>query len=315
MRGLLLVLLLATTAAAGAAERRDALGAIDTCLAQLERGLDVGYRRISARCPDLATTLSASPWAASLPRNWNKPDNRLSAAGLEELRTLIARESARSAPAPELHVTRVAGVLAALSAPQQERRGWWTRFKDWLRELLARRPEQSEAGWLRQWLGELKLSDALIDAVSLGALALVMLLAGAIIVNELRIAGLLKARHGARPESAQAASSEEALTLRDIDRAAPSQRPRLLLELIAARLGRQERLPPARSLTVHELTRAARLPQETDRARLHELAAASESVRFAAREVGPEALASALACGRELLASLDAPPARVQGAA
>src|SRR5437016_11199856 len=69
----------------------------------------------------------------------------------------------------------------------------------------------------------------------------------------------------------------------------------------------QERLPPARSLTVHELTRAARLPGESDRERLRELATTCERVRFGDQQESSSTLAAAIARGRELLAALEAP--------
>ncbi|HJX21849.1 MAG TPA: DUF4129 domain-containing protein, partial [Steroidobacteraceae bacterium] len=103
-------------------------------------------------------------------------------------------------------------------------------------------------------------------------------------------------------------------TLLELERASPSQQPQLLLELVTARLGEQERLPPARALTVHELTRAAQLPRESDRGHLEELAAVCERVRFSDRETPPHMLTAAVAHGRELLAALEAPPPLSQGA-
>src|SRR3982074_2791340 len=84
----LLALLLAAAGLPGA-QARDALGAIDACLRQLDRNLDVGYQHLAARCPDLAPSLAQSEWAAWLPRDWNRPDSLLSADGLTELRTLL----------------------------------------------------------------------------------------------------------------------------------------------------------------------------------------------------------------------------------
>jgi hypothetical protein len=83
-----------------------------------------------------------------------------------------------------------------------------------------------------------------------------------------------------------------------------------LLELVATRLVEQSRLPPARALTVRELSGAARLEDPADRARLSVLASTCERVRFSDQEVAPAILARALARGRELLASLDAAPAQ-----
>jgi hypothetical protein len=89
----------------------------------------------------------------------------------------------------------------------------------------------------------------------------------------------------------------------------------LLLELIVARLHAQQRLPPARALTVHELARAARLPREVDRERLEVLAATCEQIRFADCEVPAAMRALAIVRGRELLGALERPAMQPQGAA
>jgi len=301
-------------AARDAVATHDAVAAIDSCIRQLDPGLDVGFARIAERCPDLAPALSASPWAPWLPADWRKPGNELSAGGLGELRTLLTRQPAH----PAMHaprIARVAAVLAGLEEHDSARRGWWTRFKEWLREVFAPRPGNPGDGWLRRLLGGLTVSQALLDAIVLGTLAVVVALAAAIIVNELRVAGVLR---GARARVARGrrhpGGAPAALTLRALEEASPAEQPRLLLELIVTRLSAQQRLPPARALTVHELARAARLADESDRARLETLAVACERLRFSASEVPPPMLAAALARGRELLGSLAQPRAEPRGA-
>jgi len=309
-----LALLLAATFPA-LAQARDALSAIDQCLAQLDRGLDVGYERIAARCPDLGPSLAASPYAAWLPPGWNKTPNRLSAGALEELRTLLAREANRPSAVSAMRVARVPQVLATLAPPEKPRAGWWSHFKEWLRDVIARRPQPDEEGWLRRLLGDLTVSDTVARAIDWVALAIVIALAGAIVANELRIAGVPGDRRQLHSRHVAADAPPGELTLDDIEQANPSQQPQLLLELVTARLGAQQRLPPARALTVRELTRAARLPDEADRARLAELAVTCEQARFAEREIAPQRLASALRQGRELLASLEARPLTAPGTA
>src|SRR6201987_4906094 len=102
MRRWLLALLL-TTAGAPLASARDAVAAIDACVARLDGGLDVGFTRIAERCPDLAPSLAGRPAGVWLPQDWDKPGNELSAAGLAELRTLLTRQpAALSARAPRV---------------------------------------------------------------------------------------------------------------------------------------------------------------------------------------------------------------------
>jgi hypothetical protein len=303
-RGLLALLFL--LAALPDALAGDAVSAIDACIRELDPALDVGYQRIAARCPDLAPSLAASSAAASLPAGWNQSGNQLSADGLAELRTLLTRGLTSAVPLHPLRLERVGPLLAQLARDGPAHGGWWTRFKSWLRGLFTPRPEpQADRGWLRWLFGEEGLSQGVLQGIVWAALAVVIALAGAIIVNELRVAGVLRPLR-LRPASGSrvGAVTMANATSQDVERAAPLQQPRLLLELIAARLAEQERLPPARALTVQELARAARLPDAADRARLQALGAACERVRFSDREIPPQALAGALAQGRELLAAL-----------
>ena len=80
----------------------------------------------------------------------------------------------------------------------------------------------------------------------------------------------------------------------------------MLLEVLAARLTAARRLPAAAALTVRELTRAAELGAE-DRARLLEVALASEQLRYAEQWAAPLGLAAVLERGRQLLERLERP--------
>src|SRR5688572_3370644 len=100
--GFLAILILCGCATAAAQPKakplaQDGLAAIDTCIAQLDAALDVGYERIAARCPRLGRSLEQSGWAQWLPRGWKEARNDLSAGSLAELRTLVARELDASA--------------------------------------------------------------------------------------------------------------------------------------------------------------------------------------------------------------------------
>jgi hypothetical protein len=301
----LLALVLAAAGLPGA-RAHDALGAIDACVRQVDRGLDVGYQRIAARCPDLTPSLMQSEWAAWLPRDWNQPENLLSPEGLTELRTLLTRDPASAPQGRAPRVARLAAVLGTLTQPDPPRGGWWARFRQWLRDALTPPSQRADPGWLRRMIADAGLSQTVLEGIVWGALLLVIALAGAVVVNELRVAGLLKGWQWARGGTRAVPRLPAAVTLQDLEHASPLRQPTLLLELITTRLGEQDRLPPPRALTVHELTRAARLPEESARERLGELAAACERVRFSDTEPAPQTLAAALARGRELLAALEA---------
>src|ERR1700687_74018 len=179
----LLAFVLAAAGSPGA-KAHDALGAIDACLRQLDRGLDVGYQRIAARCPDLTPSLMQSQWAAWLPRDWNQPENLLSADGLTERRTLLTREPASAPDGRAPRVARVAAVLATLTQPDQPRGGWWARFRQWLREALTPPPQRADQGWLRRMIAEGGLSQVVLEGIVWGALLLEIALAGGGVVDE-----------------------------------------------------------------------------------------------------------------------------------
>src|SRR5262249_1282005 len=137
------------TACARATAAIDASGAIDACLARLDEASDVGYQRVTARCPDLAPALAASPWAARLPADWRQNGNELSAAGLRELRTLLQRQQQSSPAAAHIpDPAHIAPLLARLLPAQEQSEGPWMRFKRWLRHLLAPHSPPADSGWL-----------------------------------------------------------------------------------------------------------------------------------------------------------------------
>lgn len=297
-----LLLLLAPVAYA---QSPDALTALDDCARQLDPGLDVGYQRIAARCPTLTQALEHSPWAAWLPTDWKDPHNQLNAEGLRALRTALARESTATSGTRVLHPERVPAVLERVARPDGAQEGGWARFKRWLRELLTPQP-QDDRRWWRRLFGDGSIDRSVLRVVAVVSIGLLVIMAVTVVTNELRVAGLLRRR---RPGMARGAARPVGggPDAPDIDDAEPSARPALLLELIAARLAAQQRLPPARALTVRELIMRARLRDAAERARLADLAAVSERLRYSEGGVATPALEAALSGGRELLAAIEAP--------
>ena len=308
MRRWLLALLL-TAGGTPLAAAADVIPIIDSCIHRLDPALDVGYERVAARCPELAPALAASPYAAWLPSDWNRADNALSVGGLAELRTLLARRAAVPAVrAPQ--IARLPGVLARLQRQDAAQRSWWERFEDWLHELFAPETQRADGSWLQRLWRSFNVSPSAQQLMVWGSLVVLLALALAIVLNELRVAGLLRrrARRTARAAPARQAGAGE-LSWADIEQAAPSQQLPLLLQLITARLSALQRLPAARALTVHELERAAQLPAPEDRAHLAALLQACEYARFAARAPPPALLAAAVAHGQQLLSALAPLPA------
>ena len=291
-----------------AATPPDPLVVIDTCVARLDPQVDIGYERVAARCPDLTRALEQSRWAAWLPRGWKEPRNDLSAGSLAELRATVQREMTPRTAQRALEVQRLKGVLAGLGDASQETSSLWSRFKQWLRSLFERRDEEADGGGLSRMLDQLGVSDAVLEIITYVLLGGVVALAGLIVYNELHAAGVLRGRaRGAGGDDPSLGKERRRPTLRDVEQAELRERPRLLLELIAAKLTDLKRLPPAGAFTVREITRAAQLREEPDRSRLAELALTAERARFAAGSIEPAAVDNAVSHGRALLSSLDAP--------
>jgi len=301
-------LLLMVGAALPAAARPDAaLGAIDACVMRLDAEIDEGFARVAARCPQLSSDLRSSNWAAWLPRGWDSPHNTLSAKSLAALHQLVARELSltRSARTPD--VARLRPILAQLAGAQQERRGFWARLQAWLRRMLAPRAAADPESTFVRFFGRLSLSQAALEFISYATVVFVVGLAAFIVLNEWRASGGRTRRR--KLESAGMSANRDNARLmnwQDLEGAAAAERPRLLLELLAARLTAARRLPVAAALTVRELTRAAELADAEDRARLSEVALESERLRYSAHLTAPSGLTAVMVRGRELLERLDA---------
>jgi hypothetical protein len=286
-----------------------ALEAIDTCVNRLHPDIDIGYERIASRCPQLARRLEESGWSRWLPRDWKRPGNDLSAGGLRELREILSIESGSPRSAVRRpDVARLPAALADLTQARSVRDGWWPRAKEWLRDVFERRAHDGDDNWLLRLIGQNGLPQTVIELTSYAALMLVVALAGVIVLNELRIGGI-PGRWRANPRILRLARSHadaegDAVSWDAVQRAPLAQRPRMLLEIIVAKLMLESRLPHVRGLTVRELARVARLTDEQDRECLTELARVSERVRFSNAPIPNEELTAAIERGRSLIENL-----------
>ena len=293
--------------ASSAAAQADALRAIDACIERLDVDTDIGFERIAARCPQIAPQLQASEWAAWLPAGWQDDYNNLSAGSLTALRTVAAHELVLQSGARTPQAALVRPILAELAAHNPQANGWWARLRSWLGSLFAPEPK-SGANWFERLMGRTSFPEALLEFLASATLALVVLLAAFIVVNEWR--AFAPQRRRARRSAANRPGHPQRLrasSWHDVERALPDERPRVLLELIAARLTAARRLPASAGLTVREHAHAAELSDTADRERLDELALACERLRFSVLAPTPAGIARALERGRELFDRLGEP--------
>jgi len=302
-----LLVLVAPLQAAESDSLAAARKAIDDCTPRLDAQDDVGFDSIAARCPGLAQALEQSGVEQWLPQGWKETRNNLSVGSLTELRSLVERELATHVIARKPRAEKLGEVLAGLGDQRAAGNGTWMRFKRWLRELMERHDREDREGWFDRMVHKVGLSDAITEIVTYVSLGAMVVLALIVVLNELRAAGLLgrRARAVVDEDDANLAGMRPVPTLGEIERAAPLERPRMLLELIAAKLTAKRRLPPAGAMTVRELSRSVNLDVAQDRARLATLATTTERARYAESGVPADALDSAYTDGRELLDSVE----------
>jgi hypothetical protein len=285
---------------AGRARQADpgGLAAIDACLTHLDP--ESGSDEIAVRCPDLIRRLEASATAAWLPAGWAAPSNDLSAASLIALHQLITQQLALRPPSRPADLAALQAILLELRPTQTP--GAWARFTRWLREALGR----GDPGPAHSWWDSARAapSQTVIDLICYACLAAIVVMALALILNELRVAGVFARRPdriaGDAGRTPRAAASDWSA----IQSAPPRDRPRLLLELIAARLMELDCLPPAGGFTVRELLQQAQLSHVEDRSLLADVALVAERVRFSAEQMSAASLETAVERGRRLLEHL-----------
>ena len=309
LRAVCAPILIAAAVIAPHAFGQDALDAIDGCIKRLDP--QGGYERIAERCPDLMRRVQRSAWAAWLPENWYAQSNDLSAASLKELRQLVVHELSlrTSSRAPDR--AKLNAILLALGPMEPQSISLWTRFTGWLREALQRGEPSPEDNWLDRMIARAGPSQTVIDSIAYACLAVVVGMALALIVNELRLAGAFahggeQAGAGRRAWPIDKGRTSPTSEWSAIQSAPARERPRLLLERISARLMELGRLPPAGGLTVRELLGRARLVQSEDLFALAELALAAERVRFSGEPIPAASLEAVVEGGRRLLQQLSA---------
>lgn len=209
-----------------------------------------------------------------------------------------AQEAAQTLPpARKLDPQRVAAILATIEPPRPQAASWWERFVQWL-ERYARQNEGSN--WLADLLRDVE--PWVFTNIFLAILAMLVIALGALIIVELRAAGVGKARRrqtvaGARPA---AASPRVELGLADIAALPLREQPPALLQWAIARLVERQVLPADASLTNGELLAVLRARAPDELPTFRRLTRVAEAAAYGAIEPAEDD-------ARELLAALRAP--------
>jgi len=284
-------------AAADAEAHVDEIGRrLDRCLSTLNAGAEPvpPYRRLILEevCPGLAQSVAALPAAGSL----SQPlDLQTTPDQLRDLRALLG--SFRSPPAgvERFDLAALPELLArTLEVEPEPTVSWWQRFKDWLAQKL-RGSGESDYRWLTQFLKSLDPPEWLADLILRASVAVILLLALAVVVNELRTANLsswLQRRSRMqRASRVSAVAAAPRLAWKDVTGLPPGRQPAALLRLVLQELIERGLLPDDQSLTNREMLARLGAAARAYAAAFAELAAAADAALFGNRMVEAAQLA------------------------
>jgi hypothetical protein len=272
---------------------------LDDCIATLDRTV-LGLEEIEAECPGLESALEQLGLGDFLP---TRQHSLLSRNGLINLRSLLDRYE-QTPQLEEIATDRVQAVLESLREPAraEQSEGWLQRFRRWLRRMFGRQDEvASEPSWLSRWLREHSLSEAVWRGLLYVAMALVLILAIVIVVNEIRAARV--GRRKSRTDGG-AGSAREALAIPPWQDESRGARASALLRSLIDTLVKTGRLEGAQNLTHRELMARARLDDPAQRESFLRVTQFAERELFSGKEIPREDLDEVVRAGERLNAQL-----------
>lgn len=302
MRSIVVALGLLAAPAVFAQEDRSARQVLDHCVESVEVDV-VGMAALEAECPGLEQALidlGLDPFIA----DWQR--DTIGVYGLMSLQSVEQRYREQPAAQSSVQVDSLQSVLEGLRQPVQAEQPltWFERFKRWLRNLMNSQ-DAEQGSWLTRLLDDYRLSETARNIIFYGSVLLVVLLAVAVVVNEVRVArkGRRK-KDGMRTVEAAGAVAEslDARSL-DLDAAARGDRPSILLQMLVATLVKSGRLQAERSLTHRELATRAKFDDSAQRESFRRVAQLAERVVYGG-ENAPADLDEVVEAGRALHSQL-----------
>jgi hypothetical protein len=281
-------------------DERSALDLIDDCSGSASEDT-FGLTDLESECPGLTRALEESGYLALLSSAVRDELDVYDLSDLLQVDDWYEEQAAR-----DVEVDALAPILASLRAQEPERRlTWFERFKRWLRSLLERRQNDPD-NWLSRWLDEVDVSAAVARTILVTAIVLIMVLALAVVINELRVAGLLRKPRDVH-EPGVGASGAAALGpdhASDLDALPADRKAPMLLRMLVATLVRSGRLRTERSLTYRELCTRAKFDDTQQRECFRRVAALAERTVYGSAEVRAEEVEPVVAAARALDAQL-----------
>jgi hypothetical protein len=262
-----------------------------------------GIEKLSAACPNLSDALQMLGVDKLLSGAWRESLSPQALLDVAELSTRYDASQIHAGP----HIASLPDIIAALNGKPAPANSWWQRLNSWLRDWLARH-DFSLSGRFSRWLDELAKSPSIWKVAGFLCVALIVAAAVAVIVNELRSAGVWQRRGRARVPNRNADSAMLAAPAAGVVAAPAQHGASELLRQLVARLTQTGRLRNERSLTHREIIVRSRLDTEEQRNVLAGVAVTAERVTYG-DGASAEPTSALIASGRALLAQLDKGPA------
>jgi hypothetical protein len=301
VRSIVFVLWLLAAPAVFAQEDRSARQVLDECVESVADDV-IGMVALEEQCPGLEQALVDLGLDPFIPEwQWDT----IGVYGLITLRSVADRYSE---PPSErtVQANSLQSILDELKQPVQAEQPltWFERFKRWLRNLMGQQDSATDS-WLSRWFEEHNLSETAQNILFYGALTVVLVLAAAVIVNEVRVARKGRRKKDRVGASGAAGAAGDALAARslDLEAASRSERPSILLQMLVATLVKSGRLQAERSLTHRELIGRARFDDSSQRESFGRVAQLAERIVYGGDEA-PAELDEVVQAGRALHSQL-----------
>ena len=170
----------------------DLLNALDLCLQRIEERYqdDPQFEfSLQQHCQPLARLLAQQDFSAFLQQPL---DNQLTVDHLLDLRSIASTINAPGAATSEYRfdLQSLPQILDnTLVLEKEPDVSWWQQFLNWLAEFFERN-ESAQPDWLKDWLSKLSIPAWFVEGFYMGTVILLAIMLLAIIVVEVRAAGV-----------------------------------------------------------------------------------------------------------------------------
>lgn len=308
MRSIVLLVLLAIAPAVwcqtAGKDERSALDVIDDCSGSAPEDTS-GLTDLESKCPGLTRALEDAGYLALLSTSVRA---NLDVDDLSDLVQVDGWYEQREAK--DVDVATLGPILDSLRGQEpQPPPGWFVRFKRWLQALVERGQSDPDS-WLSRWLDDVEVSDAVARTILMIAIGLLIAVAIAVMLNEVRAAGILRQRPVVRDAAVDASAAGSASSdASDLDALSADRKAPMLLRMLVATLVRSGRLRTERSLTYRELCTRATFDDAQQLDCFRRVAALAERTVYGSDELSNEEVEPIVAAARTLDAQLRGAPA------